>query len=66
MPESFKELSEYTDFNTEGILFNMEDDPEQRVNLYKKYPEKIIEMDKLLQEYRERGYSIRRSKPGLK
>jgi arylsulfatase A-like enzyme len=62
MPESFKKLTGYTDFYTEGLLFNMIDDPEQRINLYEKYPEKIREMDKLLREYRERGYSIRRSK----
>jgi len=59
LPESFKKLLGYTDFHTEGLLFNMKDDPEQRVNLYQKYPEKIIEMDKLLQENREKGYSIR-------
>ncbi len=54
MPESFKKLRGYTDFDTEGLLFNMKDDPEQRINLYDKYPERIKEMDKLLQEYRER------------
>ncbi|CAI8183817.1 MAG: Arylsulfatase [Formosa sp. Hel1_33_131] len=59
MPESFKNLTGYADFNTKGLLFNMKDDPEQRVNLYEKYPEKIIEMDKLLQENRKKGYSIR-------
>ncbi len=37
----------------------MKDDPEQRVNLYEKYPEKIKEMDKLLIEIREKGYLIR-------
>ena len=52
LPESFKELTGYTDFNTPAILFNMKDDPEQRVNLYERYPEKITELDKLLQEYR--------------
>ncbi|PQB09073.1 arylsulfatase [Polaribacter filamentus] len=62
LPESFKELTGYTDFNTKGLLFNMVDDSEQRVNLYEKYPEKIIEMEKLLKGYRERGYSVRRSK----
>ena len=66
MPQSFKKLTGYTDFYTEGLLFNMKDDPEQRVNLYEKYPEKIKEMEKLLQEYREKGYSIRLSKPDFK
>jgi len=59
MPESFKSLRGYTDFNTEGLLFNMKDDPEQRVNLYEKYPEKIKELDVLLKQYRESGYSVR-------
>ena len=52
MPESFKQLTGYTDFKTEGLLFNLKDDPEQRVNLYEKYPDRIEEMNKLLQEYR--------------
>jgi arylsulfatase A-like enzyme len=59
MPESFKKLKGYTDFDTPGILFNLESDPEQRVNLYNKYPERIAAMDSLLQEYREKGYSAR-------
>lgn len=63
MPESFKKLTGYTDFYTDGLLFNMKDDPEQRVNLYEEFPDKIREMDQLLQEYRENGYSVKRSKP---
>jgi arylsulfatase A-like enzyme len=63
MPESFKKLTGYTDFDTEGLLFNMKNDPEQRVNLYVKYPEKIEELSKLLQDYREKGYSVKKSKP---
>jgi arylsulfatase A-like enzyme len=62
LPESFKELKGYEDFNTVGILFNMKDDPEQRVNLYDKYPDKIEELKNLLNEYRESGYSVKRSK----
>jgi len=58
MPDFFQELRDYSDFETDGILFNMKDDPGQRNNLYQKYPEKIEEMEKLLQEYRDRGYSI--------
>ena len=60
MPESFKQLRGYTDFNTKGILFNMKTDPEQRVNLYEKYPEKIAEMELLLKKYRESGFSAKR------
>ncbi len=56
MPESFKKLKGYTDFDTPGVLFNLESDPEQRINLYEEYPERVKEMDKLLQEYREKTY----------
>jgi len=59
LPESFKKLTGYTDFNTKGILFNMVEDPEQRVNLYEKYPEKIIEMNGLIQEYRNSSNSVK-------
>ncbi|TXF90222.1 arylsulfatase [Neolewinella aurantiaca] len=61
LPEGFKKLTGYTDFDTEGILFNMKDDPEQRVNLYGEHPERITEMSTLLQQYREDGYSVVRS-----
>jgi len=66
MPESFKKMRGYTDFQTEGLLFNLEDDPEQRINLYEKYPERNKKMDSLLQEYREKGYSVRRPGVGQK
>jgi len=58
-PESFKALKGYTDFNTEGLLFNMKEDPEQQINLYERYPELIQEMESLLQKYREDGYSVK-------
>ena len=58
LPESFKKRTAYADFNTEGILFNMKTDPEQRINLYEKYPERITEMDSLIQMYRENSASI--------
>ncbi|MDD3323177.1 MAG: arylsulfatase [Paludibacter sp.] len=53
MPESFKKLKEYTDFNTKVLLFNLKDDPEQRINLSETNPEKVKELDALLQEYRK-------------
>jgi arylsulfatase A-like enzyme len=59
MPESFRKLRGYTDFDTEGLLFNMKDDPEQRVNLFEKYPERVKEMEALLSLYRESEYSTR-------
>jgi arylsulfatase A-like enzyme len=55
LPESFKELTGYTDFDTPGILFNMKDDSEQRINLYDEYPEKIEEMEELLRKYMKPG-----------
>lgn len=61
MPDFFKELRGYTDFDTEGILFNMKNDPEQRINLYTQYPDKIQELEILLNEYRNKGYSVIRS-----
>lgn len=59
LPESFKVLKEYTDFATEGLLFDMEQDPEQRVNLYEKYPEKITEMSDLLTQYRDTSNAVK-------
>lgn len=58
-PESFNILKGYTDFHSEGLLFNMKEDPGQRKNLYEDYPEKIRELDSLLLKYRESGYSAR-------
>ena len=59
MPESFKKLTGYTDFDTPGLLFDMEHDSEQDVNLYEEYPEIIIEMDSLIQEYRNTSNSVK-------
>ncbi len=59
MPEFFKELRGYTDFETEGLLFNLENDIEQRVNLYSVYPEKVKEMDRLITDYKNQGYLIK-------
>lgn len=50
-PDSFNELRGYTDFSTKGLLFNMKEDPEQRINLFEEYPEKVREMDTLLQKF---------------
>ncbi|MHA7941565.1 sulfatase family protein [Formosa sp. 3Alg 14/1] len=56
MPESFKNLRGYTDFSTAGLLFDLEKDPEQRVNLFEKYPEKIKEMQAYLKQELDKGY----------
>ncbi len=52
-PDFFNELRGYSEFNTSGLLFNMKDDPEQRINLYDKYPDKIKVLDQLLNEIRK-------------
>lgn len=60
LPENFKKLTGYTDFDTPGILFNMKKDPEQRINLYNKYPKRVEEMNKLLNEYRKSTRTVKR------
>jgi arylsulfatase A-like enzyme len=57
-PESFSEMRGYVDFNTPGILFDMKEDPGQKNNLYEEYPELVQELDQLLQDYRDQGYSV--------
>jgi arylsulfatase A-like enzyme len=59
MPESFKKLRNYTNFTTPGLLFNMKNDPEQRINLYNKYPKKVNQMKLLLKEYRESKRTVK-------
>lgn len=58
MPESFKELRGYTDFESAGLLFDMEIDAEQKNNLYDKYPEIIKGMQDVLERYQRQGYSV--------
>ncbi|MEQ9285770.1 MAG: arylsulfatase [Cyclobacteriaceae bacterium] len=60
MPESFKTLRQYKDFEEEVLLFDMEEDPGQRVNISAKNQRKVKEMDALLQKYRDQGYSVAR------
>ncbi len=52
MPDSFKKLRGYEDFETKGLLFNIKNDPEQVSNLYEEYPDKVEEMDNLINELR--------------
>jgi arylsulfatase A len=59
MPQFFKELRDYTDFETDGLLFNLKEDIEQRVNLYEQHPQKVQEMDRLIHVYKEKGYLVR-------
>ncbi|WP_289053780.1 sulfatase family protein [Carboxylicivirga marina] len=59
MPAAFMQQNGYKEFDTKGLLFNMVKDPEQRINLYKQYPEIIMEMDSLLQTYRKESCSYK-------
>ncbi len=60
MPESFRALTGYNEFNTKAILFNMADDSEQRNNLFEAYPEKVAEMDSILRVYQHSARSVKR------
>lgn len=57
MPESYKKLRGYEDFSTPGLLFNLDKDIEQAVNLYEQYPEEIEKMKDILKEELDKGYS---------
>ena len=60
MPDSFKALRGYEDFDTDVLLFDLEADLGQRKNLSDKYPDRIATMAALLQGYRDQGYSVKR------
>lgn len=62
MPESFKKLKGYLDFDTPGLLFNLAKDPGEYENHYENHPEKIEEMSMLLKKYREQDHSVTKSK----
>ena len=57
MPDSFKKLRGYEDFNTEGLLFNIKEDPGQRINLFDKYPEIVNELEGLLKSELDEKYT---------
>lgn len=56
MTKSFKKLKGYRDFNSDNLLFDMEKDPEQRINLSLQFPDKIANMKILLQKELDKGY----------
>jgi arylsulfatase A-like enzyme len=62
MPESFMQLTNYEDFEGEALLFNMKDDPEQRVNLYDTYPKIVSELDVLLTKTRSSESTVNMQK----
>jgi len=58
MPDEFKQLRGYEDFDSDVLLFDLANDLEQRVNLSEKYPQIVQAMDALLQQYRDQGHSV--------
>ncbi|NJB87208.1 arylsulfatase A-like enzyme [Lewinella marina] len=47
-PDFFSTLTGHEEFDTPGILFNMRQDPAQRVNHYARHPEMVAELEDLL------------------
>ncbi|NHE58194.1 hypothetical protein [Cyclobacterium plantarum] len=58
MPDSFLQLRGYQDFDSPGLLFNLNEDPGQGINQYELYPEKIESMERLIPENKAKGYLI--------
>jgi arylsulfatase A-like enzyme len=56
MPGFFKNLRGYKDFETKGLLFDLDKDPEQRINLYGEYPGIVNELEGLLTDQKAKGY----------
>ena len=61
MPDSFMNLRGYEEFESDVLLFDLKQDPGQRVNLSEKYPDRVKAMASLLERYRTQGYSVPRS-----
>ena len=40
-----------------GTLYDMINDPEEKNNLYSQYPEIVVELEQLLENYKSQGYS---------
>lgn len=57
-PKSYNQQHGYKSFQTGSLLFDLEADPGQRINLHAKYPEKVTAMEKLLNKYRKQSYSV--------
>jgi arylsulfatase A len=53
MPDSFKKLRNYQDFDAKALLFDLKNDPEQRKNLYLEETVKAKELEELLTVYRK-------------
>lgn len=48
---------EDTDPDAPGQLYNLETDPGETINLYRKYPERVAEMKNKLEEFKQSGRS---------
>jgi len=59
-PQWLKDQRGYTRHEQPGELFNLSEDPSQRINLYAEYPEIVRELKSLLKKYKRDG----RSTPG--
>ena len=44
-----------------GQLFNLQDDPSEQNNVYTQYPEVVVQLQTLLDQYREQGFSAPRN-----
>ena len=60
MPNAFANKNLFSKFTSATLLFDLEKDPGQRTNLQTQYPEKIKQMNMLLEQYRQQGYSVLR------
>lgn len=60
MPDSFKKMRGYKDFEAPALLFDMDTDAAQKNNSYEKYPDVVKEMEATLKKYRQQGFSVKR------
>jgi arylsulfatase A len=59
-PDWFRQMRGYGSDKSEVGLFNLRDDPSQKVNLAAEHPSRVLELRELLEKYRREG----RSTPG--
>ena len=50
-PDWYNEENGYSKESTPGLLYNLKEDPAQKDNLYSKYPERVAQMEALLNQY---------------
>ena len=56
MPQSFKQLRGYNDFETGRLLFDMDKDPGQKMNLIGNHPDLADDLSGLLSKYRHQEH----------